>query len=245
MILCVECQRKISEDFFRCPFCGHKVLSRSASHANPIILSVLAALLGLLFIAWGLGFISAWWLVDNATSLYFVLFIIILVAGYLYWETRQKIFAKILGLTFLLGLGLGLLSHFVMTDRKQIELNMHTMAQAALDRQAKPIIDLLSRDFEYQSEKRDKIGIRIVNTARIFRVSDYKISAFTVEELTHTENQSQAKVSFRLRVDHEGHFSPFVGFCRAGFVFEEGLWRVRTLKMYHAMGGTELTVPLQ
>ena len=82
MIHCHQCKREVSKEFTKCPYCGHKLEEPATSQAVPIAVGILAGLLVLLVLVWGLGFISVEWLVDHSTFLFIDLFIAFLVVGY-------------------------------------------------------------------------------------------------------------------------------------------------------------------
>jgi hypothetical protein len=177
-----------------------------------------------------------WWLVDNANLILLVLALGLLILTPLYWQTRKRKYVLPLGV-LLCGMGLlWLLSRVVVTDRKQIEINVRAMADATLERRVNLLRTYLGQDFEYAGINRAEIADKVIQAARHFKVTDYYIWDFTIEELFRP--QGKAKASFSLRVN-SGEEIIFMGLCRTTFVLENERWCLQSIQVYNRFADTD------
>src|SRR5262249_34980129 len=136
------------------------------------------------------------WLVDNANSLYLLLGIIA-AALVLAWRFNQR--AKFLGyaagVLVLMGL-VWLLTHFVPSDRRQLEMNVNAMAEAVIAGKMDDLFQHISRDFRYKDMTRDMLFGRAKAAVEAYKVRAVKITKFKVEELDRTKKF--ARTSFRV-----------------------------------------------
>ena len=111
------------------------------------------------------------------------------------------------------------LCSLVMTDRKQIEANMHTLANAALNAQPEKMASFLA-DRKYGGRTRAQIAEEVTHLAKSHGIHNYRISDFQIEKFD--KEIGRAEATFMLRVDARDGQRPLR--CWATFVFEEGKW---------------------
>jgi len=170
-----------------------------------------------------------WWLVDNIALIYFLLGLAALVVIVLFYQNKRGrellALAVILGLAFLFWL----LTAVTVTDRKQIELNMHALAQAALNNKPDQVTPQLASDFTYGGLSKPQIGDYVTAHARMGGVSGYNISSFNVDKLD--KDRGNAEASFMLAIDHSGGKAVFR--CKTIFVIEDTKWRLQKIVLYN------------
>lgn len=184
-----------------------------------------------------------WWLVDNANLVYLLLAVVALVLAVLFWQNRRgKHLVALGGIVLLIGL-LWLLSRLVITDRKQLELNLFAMADATLHHEPHKLRSYLAKDFSYGGLNRTEAAERVVNRAMDANVNDYHIWDYTVDELSRRDGK--AKVSFRLRVNAPGD-QIFMAIMRATFVLEANQWSLQRIDAFNAFANTDqpIQIPL-
>src|SRR5438094_9394520 len=98
------------------------------------------------------------WFVDNANTLY-VLFGLIAAAFLIMWRSyqwRKEFLGYAAGALAIMGV-IWLLTLFVPTDRKQLESNVHAMANAVVAGKVDDLFKHISKDFNYHEMTRDKL----------------------------------------------------------------------------------------
>lgn len=179
-------------------------------------------------------------LVDNANTWY-VLFAIVGIAFFAAWwlHRRNKLLLGTVAAVGLIAL-LWLLTRLVVTDRQQLEANVHAMADAALQGKADALVKLFADDFEFQGRKRKDLADGIARGAKQYKVSDVVISGFDVEEL----QERSAKVFFRTTIHHGIDDRPYLVGCRALFVKQGEQWRLKNVEFYNPVVNERIHVPI-
>lgn len=171
----------------------------------------------------------SWWLVDHGNLVLLVLGLAGFVLAAIYWQNRRvKTLIAIGGILVLVVL-FWFMTRLVITDRKQLELNVYGMANATLEKRPDMLRTYLSQDFTYQSLRRTDVAEKVVGAALTYRVTGFYISDFQVEEVSRKEGR--ARVSFRLRIDAESGVRPFL--CKAEFVLETDRWGLSKFDLYN------------
>src|SRR5579862_4104939 len=93
------------------------------------------------------------WLVDNATTLSILIGIVALGFGAAWWLHRRRQYAIGAAAALVMLVLLWLLTRFVVTDRQQLDLNIHAMADAVVAGKTDTLLTLLASDFEFQGHK--------------------------------------------------------------------------------------------
>jgi hypothetical protein len=184
-----------------------------------------------------------WWLVDNANAIWLLLALVALGLGIAAYQTGRTKFLLWLGGVLVIGLLFWLLCHFVVTDKKQVRINIHEMAQATLDHDANKLQGYLAPDFVFQGLKRKEAAESVTQRAAAAKVTDFHIWDFEINELSRSTGK--AKVSFGLTVHLAGGETRMLR-CRANFVFANGRWLLQSFQVYNPVANTEepIHVPL-
>jgi hypothetical protein len=171
------------------------------------------------------------WLIDSAEIWYALLGIVALGFGTAWWMNRRAKY--LLGVVVAISLItlLWLLTRLVVTERKQLKLNVRAMADAVVEGKADVLLNHFAGDFEFQGRKRKELADGVVRRAKQYQVSEIVISAFDVEEL----KDLRATVFFRATVHSRGEDRPYLVACRASFVKENDRWRVREVRFYNPL----------
>jgi hypothetical protein len=178
------------------------------------------------------------WLVDNANALY-ILGLIIAAALVVTWRFNQR--AKFLGLAVIPLLVMGLiflLTRFVISDSKQLEINVHAMADAVVAGKVDELFKHVSKDFRYKHFDRELLYAAAKLNVAEHRVRGIAIRSFRVEEVSRANRF--AKTSFLMRAEAEKEILFRV---ETDFVLENDQWLLKTMRVYPPQGGDEIDLP--
>lgn len=170
-----------------------------------------------------------WWLVDNATVVYLVLGLAALVLAAIFWSNRR---VKFLGAA---GVLLGLLALFflvtrlVVTDRKQLYLNVQAMARGVEEGDPEKVFRHFSREFRHENMDGATSRDRIAAAIRTRRVSAIGISSFEAEQLSRADRK--ARVTFLVSFDADGQRHLFR--VRLEFALEGEDWRLTRVQLFN------------
>lgn len=166
------------------------------------------------------------WLADHATTIYWVLALIavgFVVAWYMTRRTRLLGIAisvvAIMGVVFLL-------TRLVVSDRQQIENNLHAMKDAVIARQPDKFVSYLAKDFQLAGKGREEWKAEVEGKVKHHAVSGIRVWDIDIKELDR--DKKTADVEFRMRAD--GELGPFAAFCISTFKYEEGVWKMLSVK---------------
>jgi hypothetical protein len=182
------------------------------------------------------------WVVDHATTWYVLLGLLASGFAAAWWVNRRpKLLLAIAAALILIGF-VWLLTRLITTDRKQLELTIHAMADAVVAGKADELLKYLAKDFQFQGHNRDELVKRAARGAKEFRVSNIVISGYDVEKL----EDNSATTFFRTTL-----YSPnneLMGFwaIRAYFIKEGGQWRLREVRMFNPVVNQtqEIQIPI-
>jgi len=183
------------------------------------------------------------WFIDNATIWFLLIGMIALGFGAAWWLGRKR--EHLIGLIVAIGLIalLWFLARVVVTDRKQLELNVRAMANAVIEGKRDVLQQNLANDFELQGIKRQDLVPAAMRNAKDYQVTDIVISSFDVEELKDTT----AKVYFRGTVHSKTEGRPFLLGCRGFFVKENDQWKLKEIRFYNPLVNQNqpITLPIR
>lgn len=170
------------------------------------------------------------WLLDSAFWIYVFLSLFALGFLLLYRNNRDR--GSLIALATIVGAGLLLwiLSLFIVTDRQQIERNLHAMVDATLNNKPEELAKHLASDFTCRAYKRDDVIKLAPAKAKEQNLTDVRISALRMEPLA----DGKMKVTFNATGFLSG--DPVPTQCEAEFVFRSGKWQMRTIEVYFAVG---------
>src|SRR5262245_46779177 len=157
------------------------------------------------------------WLADNATTLYWLLAVVAAGFAAAWYMTRR---VKYLGIAAAIGgvaALLFLLTRFVVSDRQQIENNLHAMAAAVVARDAEKFVEYLAKDFVFAGKSRDEVKAYAVQAAKGHGVDDVHVWDIDVRNVDR--GKKKASVEFRLRANARD--GTFAAFCVSTFHLEE------------------------
>jgi hypothetical protein len=163
------------------------------------------------------------WLVDHAHLWYILFGIVALGFAAGWWVNRKpKYLLGVAAAVALIGLVL-LLTLLVVTDKRQLELNVHAMADALVEGKKDVLLKFVTDDFTFKGQTRGAAIDALVREAKAFKVSELQIRHFEAE-LT---GQS-AEVYVRILVFHGGGDQPVPVGCRGVFVKQQGQWKLKS-----------------
>jgi hypothetical protein len=173
------------------------------------------------------------WLVDNANAFYLLLGFIAAGLVAIWWlNKRSKFLGYAAGVLVLIAL-VWLLTRFYISDTRQLELNVHALAQAVKDGKVDDLFKHVSKDFRFKEMDRDALYRMARAVIQSNKVNDIKITAFSVEELSR--DKKFAKTRFRVSAWAEGSEAPRMFVTQADFVLEGDQWRLKTMRFYNPL----------
>jgi hypothetical protein len=180
------------------------------------------------------------WVVDNANTWYVLLGIVAIGFGAAFWLHRRPKY--LLGVAAAVGLIalVWLLTRLVVTDRKQLELNVNAMADAVVEGKADVLLKHWAKDFEFQNQKGEKLAEAVVLGAKRYKVREIVISSFNVEELT----DQTARVYFLVTVHHPGEETFYPLACRGSFIKENRQWKLRDVQFFNPVVNQKQPIPI-
>ena len=179
------------------------------------------------------------WLVDNSINLYILLGII--AAGFVVaWKfnRRVKFLGYAAGVIILMCL-VWLLTLFVVSDSKQLEMNAHAMADAVVAGSVDDLFKHISKDFRWKGIDREMMYEGVKRSIAAHKVTRVNITSFRVEELSRAK--SFARTSFLVSANAEGDI---LFRTEADFGLEGEQWKLKTLRFYRAIGGQDQEIEL-
>jgi len=171
-------------------------------------------------------------IVDRANVVCFLLAVAALVLLAAGWTTRRMKFwayaAAVVGILF----GFWLLTTFIVTDRRQIALDLDALAKAAVENDADAVLRHFSKDFRQASLTREDLAKRVAAAART-----YKIHNVTLWDKTITTNGPVAEAIFNFRADADDG-GKYAASAKVKFIQEDGAWKLRDFQILK-LGTTE------
>jgi hypothetical protein len=123
-----------------------------------------------------------------------------------------------------------LLSHWIMTDRKQIVVNVQRMAELVVARKPDELFRYVASDFRYKDMNREQFHDRVQQAMKAHHVQDIYVWDFEIERLSRP--MLRAKVNFRASVDATDG-GTYMVLIRADFVLEGDTWKIQTMKLFN------------
>jgi hypothetical protein len=170
-------------------------------------------------------------IVDRANVVYFLLAVAALVLLAAGWTTRRMKFWAYAAAVVGAMLAFWLLCALVITDRRQIALNLDAMANAIVKNDADAVRRHFSKDLRQGALTRDDLAKRVAAAARTYKVHNVSIWGKSV-----TVNGPVAEAIFNFRVDTDEDGKP--ASAKAKFVQEDGAWKVQEIQILK-LGTTE------
>ena len=172
------------------------------------------------------------WFIDQSNFFHFLLGTAVLVLLAQSWRTSRAVYwvyaAGCVGAIFLIWL-LGL---FIISERKQIALDLDAMARATQNQNADALFQHISKDFRYGSSNRDDL-FKLVSAA----IGRHKIKNIHLWDQQVTLTKAGAEATFNFKAEGEaGGVFPASGFAK--FVKEEDRWKMSSLQI-NKLGTTE------
>ena len=173
------------------------------------------------------------WLTDNATTLY-ILLGLIAAALFMVWRSNRqnKYLGGAVGALLLIGL-IWVLNRFHISDSKQLEMNVHAMANAVVAGKMDDLFKHISNDFQYKGMTRKEVYEKSQIAIRFHKVKDVRVTNFTIEELSRTKRT--AKTRFRVSAQVAELDQPYLFVTQADFVLEADQWKLKTMRFYNPL----------
>lgn len=183
-----------------------------------------------------------WWLVDNATVFYVIGGLTALMLAAIYWSNRRGKYLRAAGIFLGLIALVFLLTRIVITDRKQLELNVLAMAEGVEEGAPAKVLRHFSREFRHEFLDPQSSRDWAARVIRQRRVSDIHISNFDIEKLSREDRQAQ--VHFQVSFNSPGADGRIMYRCRIEFVLEGEEWRLKVFKLFNFGSDHPLTIPM-
>lgn len=183
-----------------------------------------------------------WWLVDHATLVYLLLGLTALVLAAIYWSNRRANFLVASGVALGLIALFFLLTRIIVTDRKQLLLNVFAMARGVEEGDPEKVFKHFSREFRHESLDGDASRDRVARAIRARRVSNIGIASFDTEQLARADRKARA--TFLVSFDADGHRHLFR--VRLDFVLEGDDWRLKGVQLFNPVvnSDTPIAIPM-
>ena len=179
------------------------------------------------------------WLVDHAGTVYLLLGIVALSLLAAFWLNRRVKFLGLAAGAFAVIALFWLLTRVVITDRKQIDQNVRTMADAVVAGDTNTLMKYVATNFRYKGMTRDQVEKMVLGSAKRFRVSEIVITNLQVPELSREARK--AKVEFQATVHNPDGPRPF--HLKTEFVLEEETWKIKTFAIFNALIEQPIDIP--
>jgi hypothetical protein len=173
------------------------------------------------------------WLTDNSTTLSILLGLIAAALAMIWRSNRQKKYlGYAVGALLLIGL-IWVLSRFHISDSKQLEMNVHAMANAVVDGKVDDLFKHISNDFQYKGMTRKELYEKSQAAILLHKVKEVHIANFDVQELSRTNKT--AKTRFRVSAQAAGVDRPYFFVTQADFVLEGDQWKLKSMRFYNPL----------
>ena len=171
--------------------------------------------------------------VDNANVFYLLLGIVAAGLAIAWWVTKRLKYLGFAGSVLAVIGFLWLLTRFVISDAKQIEMNVHVMADSLVDRKVDDLFKHISRDFNYKGMDRAMLHQKAKAAVENHKVREVKITKFNIEKLSRSERKATARFRVSAWGEHSGN--PYLFGTEADFVLEGDRWLLKTLRFYNPL----------
>jgi hypothetical protein len=179
------------------------------------------------------------WLVDNANALY-VLSAIMSASLIVAWRFNQRV--KFLGLAVIPLLVIGLiflLTLVVVSDSKQLEMNVNAMAEAVVAGKVDDVFKHVSKDFRWKGIDRELMYAGVKKSIEGHKINGVRISSFRIEEVSRATKLAKTSFLVTAKADSEIMFR-----TEADFVLEGDEWKLKTMRFYRPVGGQDQEIDL-
>jgi hypothetical protein len=182
------------------------------------------------------------WLVDSTTVLCVILGGLALILVVTWWQTRKRYFAISAVVPIVLIGGLFLLGRFTETDSQKIENSVHEMVAGLEAHNVDRIFAQVSETFDYHLIKRPEFRQKVAAVMRERNVTGAQVWDLKLKEVSAEKRTGQ--IEFRVKPKGNWDDQGMSYRCLADFVLDpDGSWRLRSFKIFHAVGAQELSVP--
>jgi hypothetical protein len=172
------------------------------------------------------------WLTDNSTTLSILLGLIAAALLMIWRSNRQnKYLGGAVGALVLMG-PIWVLSRFHISDSKQLEMNVHAMANAVVDGKVDDLFKYISNDFQYKGMTRKELYEKSQAAIRLHKVKEVHIANFDVQV---SRTNKTAKTRFRVSAQAAGVDRPYVFLTQADFVLEGDQWKLKSMRFYNPL----------
>jgi hypothetical protein len=181
-----------------------------------------------------------WWIVDHATVFYLLLGLTALALGAIFWSTRRGGYLLAAGAALALIALVWLLTTIVITDRRQLYLNVQAMARGVEQGDPDKVFVHFSPEFRHGDQDLKSSRDRVTRAIRLKRVSDIHVWSFETEKLSREEKKARVTFLVRFFADGARHLYR----CRLDFGFEDGHWRLRGFQVFNPLVNNEQPIQI-
>jgi hypothetical protein len=183
-----------------------------------------------------------WWLVDNATTVYFLLGLAALGLFALWWMNRRGKYLLALAVPLALIALTWLLTLFVVTDNRRLEQICQEIAHGIRKHNLDQVFKHISSSFNQANHRQmNKEELRNLAKSHMDRVGaeDVQFSKFSVGEVAREKKMAQVEFWVCGVEDLKG--APIR--CETTFVWEGDAWRMKGFKLFIANTGNQYPFP--
>ncbi|MFO0966075.1 MAG: hypothetical protein U0793_10890 [Gemmataceae bacterium] len=179
-----------------------------------------------------------YWLVDRAFVIYVLLGLVALGFGLAYRNRRDR--ASVIGLLACVALAalLWVLTLVVVSDRQQIERNLHALADAVLKKKPEDLKKLLAPDFSFRTYDREAAATLGPSKAEQYKIQDISLSHLSFEDVSRAEGKAKVFFNAAIQSGLFDYVAPTQ--CEAEFVLQNGKWLMRKIEVYGPVGRAPL-----
>ncbi|MBI3821250.1 MAG: hypothetical protein HY289_01055 [Planctomycetes bacterium] len=171
------------------------------------------------------------WLLDNTMTFSILFGIIAAALVYAWYSTRRNVYLYGAGSAIALIVLLWALTRLIVTDARQLEDNVHAMAEAVMAGKTDDLFKHVSKDFRYHETTRDELNARARKQIEGRKVADIRITKFKVEEVSR--EKKFARTSFLASGSGEGF--QFLYRVETDFILEGDAWKLKTMRFYNPL----------
>lgn len=180
------------------------------------------------------------WLIDHPGALYLALGLVavgFLVAFHL---SRRVVHLSVaLGCLALMGV-VWLLTQWIVTDSKQIDLNVRRMAADVVNGNTDDLFRYVAKGFRFGNMDRDALYAKVKQAVQMHHVDDIRIFDYEVETLSRPDRR--ANVNFKATIYSADGTRIFL--FRSVFVLEDEVWKIQSLKMFNPLVNTDQAIDI-
>jgi hypothetical protein len=180
------------------------------------------------------------WLVEDPTTVYFILGLAALACAVLFWVRQERKYLIGLGVVVGLAILVALLDYFVVTDYERMVARVKDIAEGIRKKDSARIVSHVTDTFHYHQKEsgsgaRDRFRKVCEPYLNQGRVTDMAVWDFEPGPMPIARDSKKGEISFLVKL----HGSDAEGYqfrCVSTFVLEpDGEWRIDSFRLYDVL----------